>query len=207
MAFLCASVASFNVTWMSESCVAFPERLRRFLRAPAGGASILLLASLAGLVPANTPWAAAYAAPITMPARISFPGDAASSDIGTWISDGLMALFFVAVILEIKKETVDRHLSSARGWAIPVATDAAFTLAIPDDALGIVVITLIAANRHQVGTLWVYAAGCAPLWRALLESGLHPIFAGVVTGVEASSGTVQSLPESWSGSILDGKSL
>lgn len=155
------------------------------------------------------------------------------------------------VILEIKKEIVSGHRSSlrrialplsrmivlgltylqvvrghqeaTRGWTIPVATNAAFTLpiiltlgrhvsprgrawlmalAIFDDVLGVVVIALflrgyfvlasagggrdrpdglIWANRAGVKTLRNYAIGCVLLWVALLDSGLHPTLAGVIT--------------------------
>lgn len=170
-------------------------RVRRFLGSPAGGASVLLLASLLGFVLANSPWAAGYAALITTPLQFSLLGAHGPETVGAWVSDGLMTLFFLVVILEIKKEIVSGHLSSprrialpligalggmvvpaltyllvtyghpeaTRGWAIPVATDAAFTLpvilalgrhvspgarawlmalAIFDDVLGIAVIAL-----------------------------------------------------------------
>ncbi|AHK72337.1 sodium:proton antiporter [Gluconobacter oxydans] len=231
--------------------------VRRFLKSSAGGASFLLLASLAGFVLANSPWAAGYRTLTALPLKFSFLGKRGPDNVAAWVSDGLMTLFFLVVILEIKKEIVSGHLSSLRrvglpligavggmvvpaltyllvtgghpeatsGWAIPVATDAAFTLpiilalgrrvspgarawlmalAIFDDVLGIVVIALfygsvlywpallavvlvtaalIGANRAGIRTLWVYGAGGILLWTALLDSGLHPTLAGVITGL------------------------
>lgn len=242
---------------MIEVFIASAARLRRFLGSPAGGASVLLLASLAGLVLANSPWASGYTVLITTPMKLSFLGARGPENIDAWVSDGLMTLFFLVVILEIKKEIVSGHLSSlrrvalpligalggmivpalmyllvtyghpeaARGWAVPVATDAAFTLpiilalgrhvspgarvwlmalAIFDDVLGIVVIALfygsalywpalmaavivtaalIGANRAGIRTLWSYAIGGIALWIALLDSGLHPTLAGVISGL------------------------
>ncbi|MFT8368527.1 MAG: Na+/H+ antiporter NhaA [Acetobacter papayae] len=180
---------------MTKAFIAFSACLRRYLSSPAGGASVLLLASIAGLVLANSPWALGYTSLITTPMKLSFLGPHGPENIEAWVSDGLMTLFFLVVILEIKKEIVSGHLSSlrrvalplvgalggmivpaltyllviyghpeaTRGWAIPVATDAAFTLpiilalgrhvspgarawlmalAIFDDVLGIVVIAL-----------------------------------------------------------------
>ncbi|GBR58010.1 Na+/H+ antiporter NhaA [Acetobacter senegalensis DSM 18889] len=180
---------------MTETPAAYVHRIHRFLQSPAGGATALLLASLTGFVLANSAWCGGYEALITTPMRLSILGPHTPDTLEAWVSDGLMTLFFLLIILEIKKEMVSGHLSSMRqialpligalggmavpaltyflvtykhsgavhGWAIPVATDAAFTLpvimalgarvsagarawlmalAIFDDVLGIVVIAL-----------------------------------------------------------------
>lgn len=242
---------------MSEFSVPSTTHIRRFLASPAGGASVLLLASLLGLVLANSSWASGYGTLITTPMKLPILGERGPENIDAWVSDGLMTLFFLVVILEIKKEIVSGHLSSlrsialpligalggmivpaltyllvtcdhpeaTRGWAVPVATDAAFTLpiilalgrhvspgarawlmalAIFDDVLGIVVIALfygsalywpgliavvivtaalVGANRIGIRTLWSYGIGCVLLWVALLDAGLHPTLAGVITGL------------------------
>ena len=242
---------------MEEISTGSTANMRRFLASPAGGASALVLASLLGLLLANSPWASGYSALITTPLTLPILGERGPSNIDAWVSEGLMTLFFLVVILEIKKEIVSGHLSSLRrialpligalggmivpaltyllvtyghpeairGWAVPVATDAAFTLpiilalgkhvspgartllmalAIFDDVLGIVVIALfyggtlywpaliaavvvttalVEANRRGVRSVWSYGIGCALLWIALLDSGLHPTLAGVITGL------------------------
>ncbi|ASC07042.1 Na(+)/H(+) antiporter NhaA [Acetobacter pasteurianus] len=180
---------------MTETSTAYVHRIHHFLQSPAGGATALLLASLAGFALANSAWCGGYEALITTPMRLSILGSHTPDTLEAWVSDGLMTLFFLLIILEIKKEMVSGHLSSMRqialpligalggmavpaltyflvtykhaeavhGWAIPVATDAAFTLpvimalgtrvsagarawlmalAIFDDVLGIVVIAL-----------------------------------------------------------------
>ncbi|MFT9096258.1 MAG: Na+/H+ antiporter NhaA, partial [Gluconobacter cerinus] len=50
---------------MSKFSVAPTVHIRRFLAAPAGGASVLMLASLLGLVLANSSWASGYGTLIT----------------------------------------------------------------------------------------------------------------------------------------------
>ncbi|MGD7069804.1 Na+/H+ antiporter NhaA [Acetobacter sp. AAB5] len=180
---------------MTDTSAACVHRIQRFLQSPAGGATALLLASLAGFALANSAWSDGYETLITMPMRLPFLERHMPDTLAAWVSDGLMTLFFLLIILEIKKEMVSGHLSSMRqialpligalggmvvpaltyllvthghteafhGWAIPVATDAAFTLpvimalgarvsagarawlmalAIFDDVLGIVVIAL-----------------------------------------------------------------
>lgn len=136
--------------------------IRRFLASSAGGAAVFLLASLLGLVLKNSSWALGYDTLITAPMKLPIVGEQWPENIDAWVSDGLMTLFFLVVILEIKKEIVSGHLSSlrsialpligalggmivlaltyllvtcghpeaTRGWAVPVATDAAFTLPI-----------------------------------------------------------------------------
>ena len=59
---------------MTERLSAFAASTRRFLASPAGGASALLLASLAGLGLANSPWAAGYATLTALPLSLSFLG-------------------------------------------------------------------------------------------------------------------------------------
>lgn len=126
--------------------------IRRFLASQSSAGLMLMGAALAALVIANSPWAADYDA--ILHARIG------SLSVGHWIDDGLMAIFFLLVGLEIKREIVDGQLSTwsrrilpgvaamggmiapalvylafntgatAAGWAIPAATDIAFALGV-----------------------------------------------------------------------------
>ena len=121
---------------------------------PTAAAGLLLVgATLAALVVANSPLAALYQTALQRP----IAGLAAIH----WIDDGLMALFFLLVGLEIKRELIAGSLATAasrllpgaaalagmavpalcyvaltrgdavqRGWAIPAATDIAFVLAV-----------------------------------------------------------------------------
>jgi len=128
--------------------------LRSLLTHEAAGGLILIASAVAALAVANSPAAASYAAALE---RHAF-----GLSVLHWINDGLMALFFVLVGLEIKRELLDGHLSSwphrvlpgvaaiggmlapallylavnaaspatLRGWAIPAATDIAFSLGV-----------------------------------------------------------------------------
>lgn len=105
-----------------------PAYLVRALRAPIQhfihteevGAGVLLLATAAALAWANSPWSDAYVD--FWHTYISFDIHifAISEDLGHLVNDGLMAVFFFVVGLEIKRELLHGELSSARKAALPV---------------------------------------------------------------------------------------
>ena len=178
------------------------------LRAENTGAILLLAGAVVALVWVNSPWRDAYAALggiVVGPAVLHL-----DLPIAQWATDGLLAIFFFVVGLELKREMVDGQLrrpstaivpilaavggmaapaaiyalinSNAPGgvmdgWAVPVATDIAFavailtifgkrlptalrafllTLAVVDDLLGIVVIAIFYADGLEFA--WLGAA-------------------------------------------------
>lgn len=126
----------------------------RVLASPSAGGIVLMIVALLALLCANSPLANLY--------HSFFKTDMGGLSILHWINDGLMAVFFLMVGLEIKREVLVGQLSSwprrvlpsaaalggivgpalvyvsfnlgedgnLRGWAIPVATDIAFALAV-----------------------------------------------------------------------------
>lgn len=129
-----------------------PSALRRFLDGQSSAGLVLMTAAAAALIIANSPLQAGYNA--LLQAYIGPPS------LSHWINDGLMAVFFLLVGLEIKREVFDGQLSTwsrrvlpgiaaaggmavpalifaffntspaSRGWAIPAATDIAFALGV-----------------------------------------------------------------------------
>jgi len=85
--------------------------LREFLRQEAAGGILLLIAAMLALVIANSSLGDAYTEVLH-----SYLGPLS---LLHWINDGLMALFFLLVGLEIKRELVDGHLSSWSDRALP----------------------------------------------------------------------------------------
>jgi len=75
---------------------------------PRHSAIILLLGTLISIVWANSPWALGYTSMATNPV------------IAFWINDGLMAIFFLLVGLEIKRELFIGHLNSLRKASLPL---------------------------------------------------------------------------------------
>ena len=124
------------------------KRFKTFIESEAASALPLLGAALLAMVLVNSPARAAF--------------EAALAPLHHWINDGLMAVFFLLVGLEIKREVVEGELSkpsqvalpvvgaiggmavpaliylllsradpaAANGWAIPSATDIAFSLGV-----------------------------------------------------------------------------
>ena len=87
--------------------------LRRFLHQEAAGGLVLLLGALLALLIANSPWANHYHA--FKAARLG------PLSVEYWINDGLMALFFLLVGLEIKRALLDGELSSWKSRLMPGA--------------------------------------------------------------------------------------
>lgn len=126
--------------------------LRQFLKGQASGGIILMVAAALAMLIANSPLGRAYEH--LLHSRIG------PLSLHHWVNDGLMAVFFLLVGLEIKREVMDGQLSTwprrilpgiaaaggmavpalvylafnggatARGWAIPAATDIAFALGV-----------------------------------------------------------------------------
>ena len=184
-----------------------------------------------------------------------------------WINDGLMAVFFFLIGLEIQRELLDGELAvkekailpvlaavggmvfpalifflfnmgsreHLNGWAIPTATDIAFSLgilsllgkraplslkifltalAIIDDLGAIVIIAtfytgalhlgmmlfaflfifvLFLLNRFKAGYFVFYLVPAVCLWYFILNSGIHPAIAGVISAMFIPKGIARKL--------------
>ena len=100
------------------------ERVRpfqHFFQTESAGGALLLLCGIAALVVANSPWADAYARFWHTPIAMSVGSSALTLSLHGWINDGLMAVFFLLVGLEIKRELVAGELASPRQAALPIA--------------------------------------------------------------------------------------
>ncbi len=92
-----------------------------FAHKQSSGGVLLIAATLVALVWANSPWGESYAALWHTKLTVGVGDTSISKDLTHWINDGLMAVFFLVVGLEIKREVLVGELSSVRNAALPVA--------------------------------------------------------------------------------------
>jgi Na+:H+ antiporter, NhaA family len=94
---------------------------REFFRTEAAAGALVLICASAAVVIANSDWAGAYQRLWATPVAIAWGGHALSLTLHEWINDGLMAVFFLFVGLEIKREVLAGELASPREAALPIA--------------------------------------------------------------------------------------
>ena len=121
-----------------------PVALREFLREETAGGAVLMTVVVA-LAWANSPWQGAYDALWRTALDVRLGRFELTGDLRQWVNEGLMALFFLVVGLEIKRELVEGELRSWRraalpliaaagGMLLPAATYAAFNARGPGAA-------------------------------------------------------------------------
>lgn len=94
--------------------------LRDFFRLQAAAGIVLMAAAALAMIVANSPWQGAYEAFRHLPIGFSVGGFSLVKGAEHWINDGLMAVFFLLVALEIKRETLSGQLSSREQMLLPV---------------------------------------------------------------------------------------
>jgi NhaA family Na+:H+ antiporter len=211
------------------------DAIREFMRLESSGGILLLASAVVALIIANSPLSDLYDAILNTTLAIQIGKLAVSKPLLLWINDGLMAVFFFLIALEIKREIMEGELSSLSqvalpgmgalggmivpaaiyawlnwgdsvaldGWAIPVATDIAFalallasfgarvptvlkifllTLAIFDDLAAIVIIAIFYAQDLSLVAL-VYSAAILAVAAGMNRMGVTRTSAYVLLGI------------------------
>ena len=134
--------------------------LADFFKQESASGKLIVLASLVGLLVANSPWGKSYFEILESTFSFSLSAFSFEMNLIHFVNDGLMTIFFFVVGLEIKRELVEGHLSTLKnaalpffaaiggmlvpaliylsiagdsyssGWAIPVATDIALAVGV-----------------------------------------------------------------------------
>jgi Na+/H+ antiporter NhaA len=95
------------------------DPLRSYLLTEAGGAGLLVGSAVAALVWANSPWSDAYASLWSTSMTVAVGGGTLSMDLRHWVNDGLMALFFFVIGLEVRRELSVGELKDRRRVVLP----------------------------------------------------------------------------------------
>lgn len=188
------------------------NRLVQFFKLETSSAILLMVMTVLALVISNSPLYPIYKDILTTPISVKVGGAGLDKPILLWINDGLMAIFFCLVAIEIKRKIFANpdvgwsqlafptigalggitipaliyvllnigHPEYMRGWAIPTATDIAFSLgilmllgnrvpdslklflvmlAVIDDLAAIMVIALFYTGKLSVLSLSLAAVG------------------------------------------------
>lgn len=94
--------------------------LRDFLQKESAGGIVLMIAALAALIVANSGLSDWYVATLATPVVATVGGTGVEKSALLWINDGLMALFFLLVGLEVKREVLMGQLSSWKQSSLPI---------------------------------------------------------------------------------------
>ena len=90
-----------------------------FIRLESAGGILLLAATVMAMIAANTPLASAYELLLDTRLAVRIGEAGIDKPVLLWINDGLMAVFFFLIGLEVKRELCEGELSSAERVALP----------------------------------------------------------------------------------------
>ncbi|PKE32622.1 Na+/H+ antiporter NhaA [Rahnella sp. AA] len=93
--------------------------IRRFLRMEAAGGVVLIIAAVVALVMANSPLQGVYQAFLDIPVTLRFSELLIDKPLLLWINDGLMAVFFLMIGLEVKREMCEGALANREQALFP----------------------------------------------------------------------------------------
>lgn len=97
------------------------DPMKRFVTNSSTSGILLILAALVAIIISNTQYAEGFHHMWETKLAFSFGGFSLSKDIHHWINDGLMAIFFFVVGLELKREIIAGELSTPRKAIMPIA--------------------------------------------------------------------------------------
>jgi NhaA family Na+:H+ antiporter len=103
-----------------EFVAQFAAPLRAYLQTETGGAALLLLATVAALVWANSPLGDSYTDLWSTEVVFQVGDLGLRDDLRHWVNDGLMVFFFFVIGLELRRQLTMGELTDRRRVAVPV---------------------------------------------------------------------------------------
>ena len=94
--------------------------LEDFIHRQTTSGILLMLCAVVALYLANSQWSEAYHHLLQLPFTLGVPGFELSKSIHHWINDGLMAMFFFVIGLELKREILVGELADPKQAILPI---------------------------------------------------------------------------------------
>ncbi len=85
----------------------------------AAGGILLILSAIAALIVANSAFSGTYESALTSTLAVLVNGEGLQKPMILWINDGLMAVFFFLIGLELKREIMEGKLKNPRDIVLP----------------------------------------------------------------------------------------
>ena len=92
----------------------------RFFKQEIAGSVLLIIATAIALILANSPYSVIYESLWLLKLKIGFSGFYLNESLLHWINDGLMAIFFFVIGLEIKREILVGELNDLKKATLPI---------------------------------------------------------------------------------------
>lgn len=96
------------------------DKLKEFLRLEAASGILLIIAAVLAMIAENSPLDVFYDALLDTPVAIQFGNFEIAKPLLLWINDGLMAVFFFLIGLEVKREILASELSDPSRVVLPI---------------------------------------------------------------------------------------
>ncbi|GAB5487065.1 MAG: Na+/H+ antiporter NhaA [Parasphingorhabdus sp.] len=93
--------------------------LKEFIKQETSAGIVLFIAAVAAMIAVNSALSPTYTAFLNIPVEVQFGALEIAKPLSLWINDGLMAIFFFLVGLEVKREVLEGQLSSVQQASLP----------------------------------------------------------------------------------------
>ncbi len=96
------------------------NKIATFIKSDTTAGVLLVITTIAALIMQNSPLSEVYNSFLHTPVVIKFGNLEIAKPLLLWVNDGLMAIFFFLIGLEVKREVIEGHLSSISKVTLPI---------------------------------------------------------------------------------------
>nr|WP_318024168.1 Na+/H+ antiporter NhaA [Ghiorsea bivora] len=117
-------LSNFNIFMIDQKCkkhhIVSMKFIESFIHKESSSGILLIVATILALIFSNTLLAPYYEAFLHIPVSIQLGSLSLDKSLHHWVNDGLMAIFFFLIGLEVKREVLEGHLSSVSQVTLPI---------------------------------------------------------------------------------------